>query len=48
MSAANLLFILAVWGPNLAALIVTAASSGGAGMPAACGPRLTRKAKVEL
>jgi membrane protease YdiL (CAAX protease family) len=32
MSAANPLFILAVWGPNLAAVIVTAAISGGAGV----------------
>jgi len=32
ISAANPLFILAVWGPNLAALIVTAAVSGGAGV----------------
>ena len=32
MSASNPLFILAVWGPNLAAVIVTAAVSGGAGV----------------
>jgi membrane protease YdiL (CAAX protease family) len=32
MSSTNPLFILAVWGPNLAALIVTAAISGGAGV----------------
>jgi membrane protease YdiL (CAAX protease family) len=37
MSAANPLFILAVWGPNLAALIVTAAGSGGAGVLALLG-----------
>jgi membrane protease YdiL (CAAX protease family) len=34
ISGANPLFILAVWGPNLAALIVTAASGGGAGVVA--------------
>jgi len=32
MSASNPLFILAVWGPNLAAVIVTAAVNGGAGV----------------
>jgi membrane protease YdiL (CAAX protease family) len=32
MSSANPLFILAVWGPNLAAVIVTAAISGWAGV----------------